>query len=590
MVAVATAALVVFAVLFVAGIVRRAREGRDLQTATEEARRAIPQVAVIRAERATDVNLTFDATTQGIQDAVIYARTSGYLRKRYVDIGDRVNAGQLLAEIESPEVDQLLRQARADLNQSEKTLELQKANLFLANATLARYQAADAENAVAKEAVDQSVAASRTAQAAVAAAEANVASFTANVRRLEDLTSFERVIAPFSGVVIQRSVDVGALITAGSPTNNTAVSPLVVNNTPNGLFEVARLDELRVFVNVPQAYSLNVVSGLRVRVRVRGRPQPVIGTVTRTASALDVGTRTLLTEVDIPNPSHELLPGMFVYVDFAIPPSGTRWRVPASAVIIDAQGTRVLTVAAGNTLHYLPVELGRDFGSTIDECGRERAHREAADGLDGGRPARAGGRAGTAERLVWAVAVTLSLSACLCGTCASAAARPPAAFRVSSDACHRHDRARPRWRLFRRLTNSIGWSRQQTHRTRTSVGRSLPSIKLGAVASRQFSVSDDRARRGVPAADVREPHQHYLGSEDGECDVQRLACSDRPELRARRVGPRETLDRGATSLAVAAEDDEAVIRLTVQADGAVLPPCAGSTHSSRSRGDGRVVS
>jgi RND family efflux transporter MFP subunit len=363
---IAIALLAVFLLALVAGIALRTRASRELRTANETARTAISQVAVIHAEKATNVNLTFDATTQGIRDAVVYARTSGYLRARYVDIGDHVAAGQLLAEIESPEIDQQLRQARADLQQSQKTLDLQRANLELARTTLARYQAADAENAVAKEAVDQSVAAARTAQAAVAAAEASVASFAANVSRLEDLTSFERVVAPFAGVVIQRSVDVGALITAGSPTNNTTSSPLVASGTPNGLFEVAQLDALRVFVNVPQAYASNIVKGLRVRVRVRGRPQPVVGTVTRTASALDTGTRTLLTEVDVPNPSRELLPGMFVYVDFSIPPSGTRWRVPATAVIIDAHGTRVLTVVAAGTLHYVPVVLGRDFGATID--------------------------------------------------------------------------------------------------------------------------------------------------------------------------------------------------------------------------------
>jgi RND family efflux transporter MFP subunit len=322
---------------------------------------------VIKADPAKDADLTVAATTQAIQDAIIYARTTGYISKRYVDIGDRVRAGQLLAEIASPEIDQQLRQAKADLNQSEKTLELQRASLDLARITMGRYQAADAESAVAKEAVDQSVAGVRTAQAAVAAAEANVASNEANVRRLEELTSFERVVAPFSGSVIQRNVDVGALITAGSPTNNTAVAPLSVSGAANGLFEIARVDALRVFVNVPQAYASNVKTGLSVRVSVRGRlMQPVMGTVTRTASALDPGTRTLLTEVDIPNASPELLPGMFVYVGFTISPAGTRWRVPATAVVVDAQGARVVTVAADGKLHFQPVVLGRDFGDSID--------------------------------------------------------------------------------------------------------------------------------------------------------------------------------------------------------------------------------
>jgi len=367
MIAIAVGILILFLILIVAGVVARARTSRELRTAARTVQAAVPQIAVFRATPASDADLSLAATTQAIQDSIIYARTSGYLSRRYVDIGDHVRAGQLLAEIASPEVDEQLRQARADLNQSEKTLELQQANLDLARVTMARYQAADAENAVAKEAVDQSVATARTAQAAVAAAEATVASNAANVRRLEELTSWERVVAPFAGTIIQRNVDGGALITAGSPTNNTAVAPTSVSGTANGLFELAQIDALRVFVNVPQAYASNVRKGLSVRVSVRGRlMQPVTGTVTRTASAIDPGTRTLLTEADIPNASHDLFPGMFVYVGFAIGPSGSRWRVPATSVIIDAAGTRVATVAADGKVHFQPVVLGRDFGSSMD--------------------------------------------------------------------------------------------------------------------------------------------------------------------------------------------------------------------------------
>jgi len=232
---------------------------------------------------------------------------------------------------------------------------------------MARYQAADAEGAVAKLMVDQSVSAYRTGEAAVAAAEANVESNKANVQRLRELTSFQRVLAPFDGTVIQRNVDVGALITAGSPVNNTAVAPSSVTGAANGLFEVAQIDTLRVFVNVPQAYAPNVTAGLPVRVTVRGQlMQPVTGTVTRTANALDRGTRTLLTEVDIPNQSHRLLPGMFVYVSFKIGPSGTRWRIPATAVVFNAQGTRVAIVGPGDKLRFQEVTLGRDFGTSID--------------------------------------------------------------------------------------------------------------------------------------------------------------------------------------------------------------------------------
>ena len=356
-----------FLILLAVGVVPRVRTHRELVVAAQKAQNTPPEVYVIRPEPASEADLSLSATTQAIQDSIIYARTSGYLSKRYVDIGDQVTAGQLLAEIESPEIDQQLRQAKADLQQSQKNLDLQKANLDLARVTMARYQAADAERAVAKEAVDQSVSAHRTAQAAVAAAEANVASNTANVQRLQELTSFERVLAPFNGTVIQRNVDVGALITAGSPTNNTAAAPSSVTGGANGLFEIAQVDTLRVFVNIPQAYAPNVNIGLPVQVAVRGQlMQPVTGAVTRTANALDPGTRTLLTEVDIPNQSHRLLPGMFVSVSFKLGPSGTHWRVPATAVIFNAHGTQVAIVGAGNKLHFQQVELGRDFGTSID--------------------------------------------------------------------------------------------------------------------------------------------------------------------------------------------------------------------------------
>ena len=360
-------ALAVFLVLLAVGVIPRLRNSRELALATEQLRTTPPNVYVVGPEPASVADLTLAATTQAIQDSIIYARTSGYLVRRHVDIGDRVTAGQLLAEVASPEVEQQLRQARADLQQSDKSLELQRANLDLARATMARYEAADAEGAVAKQAVDQSVATFRTAQAAVAAAEANVQSFTANVQRLLELTSFQRVVAPFAGTVIQRNVDVGALITAGSPVNNTAVAPSTVTGAANGLFEVAQIETLRVFVNVPQAYAPNVKVGLPVRVTVRGQlMQPVKATVTRTASALDPGSRTLLTQVDIPNPSHRMLPGMFVYVDFEIGPSGTHWRIPSSALIFDAQGTRVILVGAGNKLHFQQVVVGRDLGTAID--------------------------------------------------------------------------------------------------------------------------------------------------------------------------------------------------------------------------------
>jgi RND family efflux transporter MFP subunit len=360
-------AVALFAAFLGWGIIYRHRHSHALASTAFAAAGTPPSVSVVHPVASASANWSLPGNTQAFQDAIIYARVSGYLAKRYVDIGDTVKAGQLLAEIQSPEIDQQLSQARANLQQSKKQLDLQKANLELARATMERYKGADQEQAVAKLLVDQSVAGFGTAQAAVAAAEATVAANEANVRQFEAMTAFERVVAPFDGTITQRNVDVGALITAGSPTNNTSVAPTSVTGAATGLFEVAQLDTLRVFVSVPQVFAQNVKPGLPAQVTVRGAlGTPVAATVTRTANALDPGTRTLLTEVDIPNASREMLPGTFVYVAFKIGPSGTRWNLPATALIFDTQGTQIMVVDPGGKLRLQKVTVGRDFGNTID--------------------------------------------------------------------------------------------------------------------------------------------------------------------------------------------------------------------------------
>lgn len=367
MVFIAIALIVVFLGLLAFGIATRVMQSHALAAAANKAQNTPPQVFVVHASLATEAAFSLAATTQAIEDAVIYARTSGYISKRYVDIGDHVKAGQLLAEIASPEIDQQLAQARADLKTAEKNLQVQQANLAFAEVTVNRYKNADKEDAVAKEDVDQRISAYQTAQASVAAAEATVNSAQANVGRLEALTGFEKVTAPFDGTVVQRSVDVGTLVTAGSPTNNVAIAPNTPSGAPAGLFEIAQLDTLRVFVNAPQVVAPNIKAGVPVDIAVRGQlTHPLMGRVTRTASALDPGTRTLLTEVDIPNEAHTLLPGMFVYVSFKVGPSGTRWRIPDTALIFNQYGTQVVIVQPGNKLHMQKVVVGRDFGSAVD--------------------------------------------------------------------------------------------------------------------------------------------------------------------------------------------------------------------------------
>jgi multidrug efflux pump subunit AcrA (membrane-fusion protein) len=365
--AIVLVAICVLLLLLVIGLIPRIGNNRELARAARTTQSAIPKVYVVKPQHPPASELTLAATTQATPDAVIYARTSGYVSRRYVDIGDRVKAGQLMAIVESPEVEEQLRQGRADLSQSEKNLALQRTNLDLARITMERYKGADAEGAVAKQLLDQSIAAFQTAVSAVAAGEANVQSNRANVGRLKQLTSFQRVVAPFDGTVLQRNVDVGSLITAGSPVNNVAQSPVSVGAGPNGLFEVGRIEVLRVFVSVPQAFAPNVKKRLPVKVEARGHlEEPIAAKVTRTAVGLDPGTRTLLVQVDIPNESYRLFPGMFVYVTFDVGPSGTRWRIPSTALITDARGTRVIVVDEGDRLRFREVRVGRDSGAVVD--------------------------------------------------------------------------------------------------------------------------------------------------------------------------------------------------------------------------------
>jgi RND family efflux transporter MFP subunit len=359
--------LAVFVVFLVLGIYSRSLRDRALASNASAAVSTPPEVMVVHPVAAAPSIWSLPGTTQAIQDSIVYARVSGCLGKRYVDIGEEVKAGQLLAEIQSPELDQELSQAKANLQQAYKQLDLQKANLELARVTLVRTQEAVQGGGIAQETLDQAAAAFNVAQASVAAAQATVDSNAATVRQYQALTAFERVVAPFDGIITQRNVDVGALITAGSPTDNTSAAPTSVTGAATGMFEVQQINTLRVFVSVPQVIAPNVTAGMSADVTIRGQlASSVAATVTRTANALDPGTRTLLTEVDVPNSSHRLLPGAFVYVAFKTAPSGQRWNLRATALIFNTEGTQVLLVGPGNKLHLQKVTVGRDFGDTID--------------------------------------------------------------------------------------------------------------------------------------------------------------------------------------------------------------------------------
>ena len=336
------AALVII-VLVIAGaivVTRRLSERKALAAETEEL--AVPTVDVIEpsAENAAD-KLVLPATLQAYTDAPIYSRTNGYLVRWYKDIGSRVKKGELLAEIDTPEIDQELRQARATRQQIE-------AQLQLAKTTADRWQNLRKSDSVSQQEADQQV-------SAYAQAQANLAAADANVKRLEEMESFKRIYAPFAGVLTQRNVDIGALINSGS---GAQTKPL---------FDVARVDVLRVYVSVPEAYAGSVRPGMKAQLVLDEFPgQKFTGTVVRTADAIDPSTRTLNTEVDVPNREGRLFPGAYAQVNFDLPIQTQRMSVPVNALLFRAEGVRAATVGDNGKVHLKPVVIGRDFGTKVE--------------------------------------------------------------------------------------------------------------------------------------------------------------------------------------------------------------------------------
>jgi len=282
------------------------------------------------------------ANVQAYIDAPIYARTNGYLRNWYVDIGAHVKQGQLLADIETPEVDQQLRQARADLQTAE-------ANLHLAEITANRYEGLLKTDSVSKQDADN-------AEGNFAAQKATVHAAEANVKRLEELQSFEKIYAPFTGVITARNTDIGALIDSGSS-----------GGVRTELFHIAQPDKLRVYVNVPEAYSQATKPGLTadlVLAEFPGRRFP--GTLVRTANAIDQTTRTLLVEIRVNNPTGTLLSGAYAEVHLKLPTATNSFILPVNTLLFRSEGLRVATVSDGKHAELKPITLGRDFGSEVE--------------------------------------------------------------------------------------------------------------------------------------------------------------------------------------------------------------------------------
>ena len=331
----------VIAVLAVSGAVSmfsRIRAGRAL--AKENDADSIANVVVVHpVSENPNEELVLPASLQAYEESPIYARTNGYLLHWYKDIGSHVSKGELLADIDTPEIDQELSQARAARQQIAAQLELAKISAD-------RWENLRKTDSVSQQETDAQVSAYQQAKATLAAADANV-------RRLEQLESFKHVYAPFSGVLIKRNVDPGALINAGS--------------SGTELFIIARVDPLRVFSNVPQNYSPAIKNGMSAYVTLPELAgQKFTGTVARTAEAIDPATRTLLTEVDVPNRDGRLLRGSFGEVHFSPKINADRMTIPVNAMLFRQEGPRVAVVGHDNRVKLRPITIGRDYGTTLE--------------------------------------------------------------------------------------------------------------------------------------------------------------------------------------------------------------------------------
>jgi RND family efflux transporter MFP subunit len=333
-------ALLIVAAIVIAGIVPRRRASAALEKETNDL--AIPTVVVMHPKLGAPQNeVVLPGNIQAFNDSPIYARTNGYLKKWYVDIGARVKTGQLLADIETPEVDQQLDQARADLNTAQ-------ANYHLSEITAQRYQDLLKTDSVSKQDVDN-------ATGDFAAKKAMVASAESNVKRLEELQSFEKIYAPFDGVITARNTDIGHLINSG------AGAPVTE------LFHMAATQELRVYINVPQQYSQSAKPGLVADLTLQEFPgRRFKGTLVRTADSIDVASRTLLVEVDVDNRGGELLPGAYAEVHLKVPAGSPAFILPVSALIFRSDGLQVGTVQNGNRAALVNITLGRDMGNEVE--------------------------------------------------------------------------------------------------------------------------------------------------------------------------------------------------------------------------------
>jgi RND family efflux transporter MFP subunit len=368
---------------FVAGYLPRQKREQVLAAESNESSHTLPAVNFARVERsATKTQLVLPGNVQAMTEAPVLARASGYIRKRYVDIGDRVKAGAVMADVEAPELDQMILQANATLDQAksavqqaEAALEQGKANENLAKVTAGRWDNLQKRGVVSKQENDtyqaQWAAQQANVQAlgkALAAAQSNVGAAQANLERLKQLKTYQTVRAPFDGVVTVRNVDTGALVNEG----NTL------------LYRVAQTGSLRVYVNLPQADSENVRPGQHATLTIAELlGKKFNGTVTRTSNALDPASRTLLTEVQVDNSAGLLLPGMYAQVDLSVPRKDPPLVIPGDTLVVRSDGPQVAVIAAGDVVHFTRIQLGRDFGDRLEVLsGLEEGQRLAVNPSD----------------------------------------------------------------------------------------------------------------------------------------------------------------------------------------------------------------
>jgi RND family efflux transporter MFP subunit len=371
--------LLALAGAFLFGYLPRREQSAALARDAKQVGTTALNVEVVQPKRIESSKpISLPASLLPMAETTLYPRANGYVQSFAVDIGEQVKEGQLLAQIETPELDSQFDQARAGLQKAAAALGQSEAQRDYAKTSLARFERLQPSGVTSQQELDQRAAEARVSEANVVAAAANIEVARADVRRLTQLKAFARVTAPFAGTIVQRTVERGALLTAG-------------NSTP--LFRLAQTDPLRAFVQVPQALAVGAKVGAAAKISVREYPGRVFeGTISRIAGALDPSTRTMTTEVWLPNPEHELLPGMYAQASLSLSGTHVVYELPATTLYNDANGLRVAVIDAQNKLQFRRIVLERDAGPTIEIAsgldGSERVVKLANAALDEGESVR----------------------------------------------------------------------------------------------------------------------------------------------------------------------------------------------------------